>query len=38
VLAGAAAGHFIPSYVIAAFGAAGVVVAIIIAVSRPQTR
>jgi MFS family permease len=37
VVAGAAAGHFSPSYVIAAFGAVGVVVAIIIAVSRPQT-
>jgi MFS family permease len=37
VVAGAAAGHFSPSYVIAAFGAVGVVVAIITAVSRPQT-
>ena len=38
VVAGAAAEHFSPSYVIAAFGAVGAVVAIIIAVSGARTR
>jgi MFS family permease len=38
VAAGAAAERFSPSYVIAAFGAVGAVVAIIIAVSHAQTR